>query len=62
MMNLDRITQNPLVMGGKACVRGKRVMLAWLWGRSVRATPLTKSSLIIRVWNEWLNSLSPEAA
>ena len=25
MADFDRITQNPLVMGGKACIRGMRV-------------------------------------
>jgi uncharacterized protein (DUF433 family) len=31
--HLDRITQNPLVMGGKACVRGKRVTVGAIVGQ-----------------------------
>jgi uncharacterized protein (DUF433 family) len=30
MTNLNRITQNPEVMGGKACVRGLRVTVAMI--------------------------------
>jgi uncharacterized protein (DUF433 family) len=30
MTNLDRITQKPDVMGGKACVRGLRVTVAMI--------------------------------
>ena len=30
MKNLDRITHNPAVMGGKACIRGMRVTAAML--------------------------------
>ncbi|OIN92461.1 MAG: hypothetical protein AUJ20_07550 [Comamonadaceae bacterium CG1_02_60_18] len=30
MTNLDRITQSPGVMGGKACVRGLRVTVAMI--------------------------------
>ena len=28
----DRITQNPLVMGGKACIRGMRVTVSMILG------------------------------
>jgi uncharacterized protein (DUF433 family) len=31
--DLDRITQNPLVMGGKACVRGMRVTVGMIVGQ-----------------------------
>lgn len=31
-MNLDRITMNPLVMGGKPCIRGLRVTVGMLVG------------------------------
>jgi uncharacterized protein (DUF433 family) len=31
--NLDRITQNPLVMGGKACIRGMRVTVGMIVGQ-----------------------------
>jgi len=30
---LDRITQNPLVMGGKACIRGMRVTVGMIVGQ-----------------------------
>jgi uncharacterized protein (DUF433 family) len=30
---LDRITQNPEVMGGKACIRGKRVTVGMIVGQ-----------------------------
>lgn len=33
MTNLDRITQNPLTMGGKACIRGMRVTVGMLVGQ-----------------------------
>lgn len=32
MKQLDRITFNPLVMGGKACIRGMRVTAAMVVG------------------------------
>jgi len=31
--HLDRITQNPLVMGGKACIRGMRVTVGMIVGQ-----------------------------
>jgi uncharacterized protein (DUF433 family) len=33
MRNLDRITQQPEVMGGKACIRGQRVTVGMLVGQ-----------------------------
>lgn len=33
MTELDRITQNPLVMGGKACIRGMRVTVGMIVGQ-----------------------------
>lgn len=33
MVELDRITQNPLVMGGKACIRGMRVTVGMIVGQ-----------------------------
>jgi uncharacterized protein (DUF433 family) len=33
MVELDRITQNPLVMCGKACVRGMRVTVGMIVGQ-----------------------------
>jgi len=30
---MDRITRNPAVMGGKACVRGKRVTVSMIVGQ-----------------------------
>jgi uncharacterized protein (DUF433 family) len=33
MRNLDRITQQPEVMGGKACIRGLRVTVGMLVGQ-----------------------------
>lgn len=33
MEELDRITQNPEVMGGKACIRGMRVTVAMIVGQ-----------------------------
>ena len=33
MTDLDRITQNPLVMGGKACIRGMRVTVGMIVGQ-----------------------------
>jgi len=33
MGNLDRITQQPEVMGGKACIRGMRVTVSMLVGQ-----------------------------
>ena len=32
MGQLDRITQDPAVMGGKACIRGMRVTVAMIVG------------------------------
>jgi uncharacterized protein (DUF433 family) len=31
--DLNRITQNPLVMGGKACIRGLRVTVGMIVGQ-----------------------------
>ena len=33
MGEIDRITQNPAVMGGKACIRGMRVTLGMIVGQ-----------------------------
>ena len=33
MAHLDRITQDPTVMGGKACVRGMRVTVGMIVGQ-----------------------------
>jgi uncharacterized protein (DUF433 family) len=33
MGQLNRITQNPAVMGGKACIRGMRVTVAMIVGQ-----------------------------
>ena len=33
MEQLNRITQNPAVMGGKACIRGMRVTVAMIVGQ-----------------------------
>lgn len=33
MRNFDRITQNPGVMGGKACIRGMRVTVGMVVGQ-----------------------------
>lgn len=33
MRQLDRITQNPEVMGGKACIRGMRVTVSMILGQ-----------------------------
>ena len=33
MTTLDRITQQPEVMGGKACIRGKRVTVGMIVGQ-----------------------------
>jgi len=33
MVQLDRITQDPEVMGGKACIRGMRVTVAMIVGQ-----------------------------
>lgn len=33
MISLDRITQNPRVMGGKPCIRGMRVTVGMIVGQ-----------------------------
>ena len=33
MLELDRITQDPQIMGGKACVRGMRVTVGMIVGQ-----------------------------
>ncbi|HZL49627.1 MAG TPA: DUF433 domain-containing protein [Terracidiphilus sp.] len=33
MGEIDRITQNPAVMGGKACIRGMRVTVGMIVGQ-----------------------------
>jgi uncharacterized protein (DUF433 family) len=33
MPHFDRITQNPLVMGGKPCIRGQRVTVGMIIGQ-----------------------------
>ena len=33
MRNLDRITQDPTVVGGKPCIRGMRVMVGMIVGQ-----------------------------
>ncbi len=33
MKDFDRITQDPAVMGGKACIRGQRVTVAMVLGQ-----------------------------
>ena len=50
MPQLDRSTQDPQVMGGKACVRGMRVTVG-LVGQMLPATPSRKSSRNTRIWN-----------
>ena len=44
MEQLDRITQQPDVMGGKACIRGLRVTVGMVVGQMVRGTVSMKSS------------------
>ena len=40
MENVDRITRGPLVMGGKACIRGMRVTVGMIVGQIAEgATP-----------------------
>jgi uncharacterized protein (DUF433 family) len=40
MDQFDRITRNPLVMGGKACIRGMRVTVGMIVGQIAEgATP-----------------------
>lgn len=40
MEEFDRITRNPLVMGGKACIRGMRVTVGMIVGQIAEgATP-----------------------
>lgn len=33
MSNFSRITQNPAIMGGKACIRGMRVTVSMILGQ-----------------------------
>ena len=33
MLDLDRITQDPQIMGGKACIRGMRVTVGMIVGQ-----------------------------
>ena len=33
MIDFDRITQDPAVMGGKACIRGQRVTVGMILGQ-----------------------------
>ena len=35
-MQIERITHNPAVMGGKPCIRGLRVTVGTILGLSVR--------------------------
>ena len=43
-MNLDRITHNPLVMGGKPCIRGLRVTVGTVVGLVASGT--TESEIL----------------
>jgi hypothetical protein len=47
MGQLDRITQQPDVMGGKACLRGMRITVGMSWGKSARGTASRKFRPII---------------
>lgn len=38
MQGLDRITQNPDIMGGKACIRGLRVTVGMIVGQMAAGT------------------------
>lgn len=40
MDRLDRITQNPLVMGGKPCIRGLRVTVGMIVGQLAAGVPV----------------------
>ncbi len=40
MERLDRITQNPAVMGGKPCVRGMRVTVGMIVGQIAAGQPV----------------------
>ena len=39
MVHLERITRNPAVMGGKACIRGLRVTVATIVGLMAAGHP-----------------------
>jgi hypothetical protein len=52
MQNLNRITFNPEVMGGKPCIRGMRVTVGAKWDWSLPAKRLMKCSPIILTWSE----------
>ena len=39
-MNIDRITRNPDVMGGRACIRGMRVTVATIVGQIAAGHPI----------------------
>ncbi len=51
MEQLNRITQQPDVMGGKACIRGMRVTVGMVVGQSARGIALMKFSPITPTLN-----------
>jgi len=48
MIQLDRITQDAGVMGGKACIRGMRVTVSMIVGQIGAIIPSKRSSLTTR--------------
>ena len=49
MQGFDRITQEPGMMGGKACIRGMRVTVGMIVGQIGGGTTSTNSSRIIPI-------------
>ena len=51
MIRLDRISQNPAVMGGNPCIRGLRIRAGMIVGGSTPIELLGKCSLTIRPYD-----------
>jgi hypothetical protein len=51
MMKFTRITQNPAIMRGKACIRGMRVTVAMIVGQSLPAEVSMTCSPTIHTWS-----------
>jgi uncharacterized protein (DUF433 family) len=49
MIQLDRITQDAGVMGGKACIRGMRVTVGMIVGQIGAGHTIERSSLTARI-------------
>jgi hypothetical protein len=51
MVKFTRITQDPAIMGGKACIRGMRVTVGMIVGQIAAGRSIDTCSPTIRIWS-----------